>query len=58
MTAAQPPSAVPRRVLGPEGTGVFASASDHHIWDVPFDGAPIRRVTSEDGAWDFLHGAT
>ncbi|WP_214651123.1 TolB family protein [Brachybacterium halotolerans] len=45
-------------VLAPDGTGVFASASDHHIWHVPFDGSPIRRATSEDGVWHFLHGVS
>lgn len=45
-------------VLAPDGSGVFASASDHHIWHVPFDGSPIRRVTSEDGVWHFLHGVS
>ncbi|PWH07092.1 hypothetical protein DEO23_00010 [Brachybacterium endophyticum] len=43
-------------VLAPDGSGVFASAADHHIWHVPFDGSPIRRVTSEDGIMHFLHG--
>lgn len=45
-------------VLAPDGSGVFASASDHHIWHVPFDGSPICRVTSEDDVWHFLHGVS
>ncbi|GAA1483920.1 PD40 domain-containing protein [Brachybacterium fresconis] len=45
-------------VLAPDGTGVFASASDHHIWHVPFDGGPIHRVTQEDGPLHFLHGVS
>lgn len=45
-------------VLAPDGAAVFASASDHHIWHVPFDGGPIRRVTSDDGPLHFLHGVS
>lgn len=45
-------------VLLRDGTGVFASANDHHIWHVPFDGSEITRVTSEDGPLHFLHGAS
>ncbi|WP_193106273.1 TolB family protein [Brachybacterium sp. FME24] len=45
-------------VLTPDGTGVLASASDRHIWHVPFDGRRIRRVTSEDGIMHFLHGVS
>ena len=45
-------------VLLRDGTGVFASANDHHIWHVPFDGSEITRVTSEDGPLHFLHGVS
>ncbi|GAA1490740.1 TolB family protein [Brachybacterium sacelli] len=45
-------------VLAPDGSGVFASASDHHIWHVSFEGAPLRRVTREDGPLHFLHGVS
>ena len=43
-------------VLSPNGTTVFASANDWHIWEVPLAGGPSRRVTVDDGAMHFLHG--
>lgn len=45
-------------VLSPDGTRIYASAADAHIWDVPLDGAPIRRITPEDGSMHFLHGVS
>jgi Tol biopolymer transport system component len=45
-------------VLAADGSAAFASADDRHIWHVPFDGSPIRRVTGGDGVWHFLHGVS
>lgn len=45
-------------VPAPDGTRVFASANDFHIWEVPFDGSPVRRITEEDGGLHFLHGVS
>jgi Tol biopolymer transport system component len=43
-------------VLSPDGTTVFASANDWHIWTVPLAGGAAQRVTSDAGAMHFLHG--
>ncbi len=43
-------------VLSPDGTSVFASTNDWHIWQVPLSGGQSRRVTHDDGAMHFLHG--
>jgi len=43
-------------VLAPDGTTVFASANDWHIWAVPLAGGTARRVTADDGGMHFLHG--
>ncbi len=45
-------------VLSPDGSKIFASANDWHIWEVLLDGGPARRVTHEDGAMHFLHGVS
>jgi Tol biopolymer transport system component len=45
-------------VLSPDGSRVFASANDWHIWDVPIGGGPVRRITPDDGAFHFLHGVS
>jgi hypothetical protein len=36
-------------VLAPDGTTVFASANDWHIWAVPLAGGTAHRVTADDG---------
>lgn len=43
-------------VLSPDGTTVYASANDWHIWTVPLDGGTARRITQDDGGLHFLHG--
>lgn len=43
-------------VLSPDGTTIYASANDWHIWSVPLDGGVARRITSDDGSLHFLHG--
>ncbi|WP_406437992.1 hypothetical protein OHB14_56385 [Streptomyces sp. NBC_01613] len=45
-------------VLSPDGTTVFASANDWHIWEVPLVGGAARRITAEDGGMHFLHGVS
>jgi Tol biopolymer transport system component len=45
-------------VLAPDGTTVYASANDFHIWAVPLVGGEARRITEEDGALHFLHGVS
>lgn len=45
-------------VLSPDGTTVYASANDWHIWEVPLAGGAARRITAEDGALHFLHGVS
>lgn len=47
-------------VLAPDGSAIFASANDFHIWEVPLTGpdaaGTARRITPDDGALHFLHG--
>lgn len=43
-------------VLSPDGTTVYASANDWHIWAVALEGGPARRITPDDGGMHFLHG--
>ncbi|GAB3260547.1 TolB family protein [Kineosporia babensis] len=45
-------------VLSPDGTTVFASANDWHIYEVAVKGGPARRVTPDDGGMHFLHGVS
>ncbi|MGP5920207.1 TolB family protein [Brachybacterium alimentarium] len=58
LEAAGLPAVNNDHVLAADGAGVYASAADHHIWHVPFDGSPIHRVTSQDGPLHFLHGVS
>lgn len=54
-------------VLAPDGSAVYASANDFHVWEVPLTssdsggavaaGTP-RRITPEDGGLHFLHGVS
>lgn len=52
-------------VLAPDGSTIFVSAQDGHIYAVPLgDGVPVggaaSRVTNEDGpdVWHYLHGVS
>jgi Tol biopolymer transport system component len=45
-------------VLSPDGTTIFASANDWHLWAVPRAGGVPRRVTADDGRMHFLHGVS
>jgi len=45
-------------VLAPDGTTVYASANDWHIWSLPIAGGAPTRLTEPDGALHFLHGVS
>ncbi|MBM7789351.1 TolB family protein [Tenggerimyces flavus] len=45
-------------VLDPRGDAIFMSASDGQIYHGALEGGSVRRVTSEDGVWHFLHGVS
>jgi Tol biopolymer transport system component len=43
-------------VLSPDGTSIYLSATDGHIYRGALSGGPVERVTADDGSWHFLHG--
>jgi TolB protein len=43
-------------VLDPDGSAIYASAMDGHIYRCSLDGAGVARITDEDDVWHFLHG--
>lgn len=43
-------------VLDPDGSAIYASAMDGHIYRCELDGTDISRVTDEHDVWHFLHG--
>ena len=45
-------------VLAPDGTGIFVSANDGHIYRAPLAGAEATRITEDDGSFHFLHGVS
>lgn len=60
-------------VLAPDGTAIYASTNDAHLWAVPLDGGAAgrasldeeppragvpRRITADDGGLHFLHGVS
>ncbi|NTW41367.1 MAG: hypothetical protein HGA44_16075 [Cellulomonadaceae bacterium] len=45
-------------VLSPDGSTIYASANDWHIYAVPRAGGRSRRVTADDGRMHFLHGVS
>jgi TolB protein len=45
-------------VLEPGSASIFMSAMDGHIYHGPLSGGSVRRVTSDDDAWHFLHGVS
>jgi TolB protein len=45
-------------VLDPDGTHIYLSAMDGHIYRGRPGGGTVERVTPEDGAWHFLHGVS
>ncbi len=45
-------------VLAPDGTGIFVSANDGHIYRAALAGGAATRITEEDGTFHFLHGVS
>jgi Tol biopolymer transport system component len=45
-------------VLAPDGTGIFLSANDGHIYRAELDGGAAQRITDDDGSFHFLHGVS
>lgn len=45
-------------VLAPDGTGIFLSANDGHIYRASLAGGAATRITDEDGTFHFLHGVS
>jgi len=43
-------------VLDPDGTHIFLSANDGHIYRAALGGGPATRITKDDGLFHFLHG--
>ncbi len=70
-TLAPEPGALPERidfdglpevnndhVLEPAGDAIYLSAMDGHIYHGALAGGAVRRVTSDEGVWHFLHGVS
>jgi TolB protein len=45
-------------VLAPDGTAIYLSANDGHIYRAALDGGAATRITAEDGSFHFLHGVS
>ena len=45
-------------VLAPDGETIFLSANDGHIYRAALTGGAVQRITSDDGAYHFLHGVS
>jgi TolB protein len=45
-------------VLAPDGSGIFLSANDGHIYRAALDGGAAGRITDDDGSFHFLHGVS
>lgn len=45
-------------VLAPDGTGIFLSANDGHIYLAELGGGAADRITDDDGYFHFLHGVS
>lgn len=45
-------------VLAPDGTTIYLSAMDQHIYRASLAGGEAERVTPDDGTWHFLHGVS
>ncbi|MFC9769952.1 MULTISPECIES: TolB family protein [unclassified Pseudarthrobacter] len=45
-------------VLAPDGTSIFLSANDGHIYRASLAGGAATRITEEDGTFHFLHGVS
>ena len=45
-------------VLAPDGTGIYLSANDGHIYRAALGGGAATRITDDDGYFHFLHGVS
>jgi Tol biopolymer transport system component len=45
-------------VLAPDGSGIYLSANDGHIYRAALAGGPATRITEDDGFFHFLHGVS
>ncbi|MEZ2392036.1 TolB family protein [bacterium RCC_150] len=45
-------------VLAPDGTGIYLSANDGHIYKAELRGGEAERLTNQDGTFHFLHGVS
>lgn len=45
-------------VLTPDGTGIYLSANDGHIYRAALGGGAATRLTADDGYFHFLHGVS
>jgi TolB protein len=45
-------------VLDPDGSGIFLSGEDGHIYRAPLAGGDATRITDDDGSFHFLHGVS
>ncbi|GGH95722.1 TolB family protein [Arthrobacter liuii] len=45
-------------VLDPDGTAIFLSGDDGHIYRAPLAGGQATRITGDDGSFHFLHGVS
>ena len=45
-------------VLAPDGSNIFLSANDGHIYSAALSGGPATRITKDDGSFHFLHGVS
>ncbi len=45
-------------VLAPDGSNIFLSASDGHIYSAALAGGRATRITDDDGFFHFLHGVS
>lgn len=45
-------------VLDPDGSSIFLSGGDGHIYRAPLAGGRATRITDDDGSFHFLHGVS
>ena len=45
-------------VLDPNGTHIYLSAADGHIYRADLAGGEASQITTDDGIWHFLHGVS
>ena len=45
-------------VLAPDGTGIYLSANDGHLYRAALAGGAATRITEDDGFFHFLHGVS